>query len=389
MMRMRRRRRPPPWWPENEPWPMQAGRHRWSPGRARLFRRLAMLAMLVLLGGVGTAIALAGMVAARFGIVAGSPAGAIVVIAGAMLGAFCTAALILTGGMRLFGRPLADVMDAAARVADGDYAVRVAERGAPQLRGLARAFNTMTMRLADHDRLRRDLMADIAHELRTPLTVIQGRLEGLLDGVYPRDERQLGELLDETRILSRLIDDLRTLALSEAGTLTLQKEPADIGALATDAVRAVAAQASARGVTIVADAPPGLAAVEVDPVRVREVIGNLLANALRHTPGGGSIDVSVRQIAETIEIEVRDTGEGMTPDDLAHAFDRFHKGAASRGSGLGLTIARNLVRAHGGDVALATELGRGTTVRVSLPCASSSDPVTRTSRASASPSRRG
>jgi signal transduction histidine kinase len=367
MMRMRQRRRPPPWWPENEPWPMQVGRHRWSVERARLFRRLAILAMLVLLGGVGTAIALAGMVAARFGIVAGSPAGAIVVIAGAMLGAFCTAALILTGGMRFFGRPLGDVMDAAARVADGDYAVHVAERGAPQLRALARAFNTMTTRLADHDRLRRDLMADVAHELRTPLTVIQGRLEGLLDGVYPRDDRQLGELLDETRILSRLIDDLRTLALSEAGTLTLEKEPADVGALAGDAVRAVAADASARGVAIAADAPPGGPAVAVDPVRIREVIGNLLTNALRHTPAGGSIHVRVRQMAETIEIEVRDSGEGMSPDDLAHAFDRFHKGRASRGAGLGLTIARNLVRAHGGEITIASELMRGTTVVVQLP----------------------
>jgi signal transduction histidine kinase len=372
MMRMGQRRHPPPWWPANEPWPMQPGRYRWPAGRARVFRRMAALAMVVLLGGVATAIGLVWTVAARFGIVAGSPAGAIVVIAGAMLGAFCTAALILTGGMRLFGRPLADVMDAAARVADGDYAVQVAERGAPQLRGLARAFNTMTTRLADHDRLRRDLMADVAHELRTPLTVIQGRLEGLLDGVYPRDDRQLGELLDETRILSRLIDDLRTLALSEAGTLTLQKESADIGALAAEAVRAVAGEASGRGVTIAAAAPPALPAVDVDPVRVREVIGNLLTNALRHTPAGGSIEVRVRQVAKAIEIEVRDTGEGMSEADVAHAFDRFHKGRASRGAGLGLTIARNLARAHGGDITIASQPSRGTSVVVTLPRAVSS-----------------
>lgn len=367
MMRMRQRRERPPWWPANEPWPMQPGRHRWPAGRARFFRRMAVLAIVVLLGGVATAIALVWTVAARFGIVAGSPAGAIVVIAGAMLGALCTAALILTGGMRLFGRPLGEVMDAAARVADGDYAVRVAEHGAPQLRGLARAFNTMTTRLADHDRLRRDLMADVAHELRTPLTVIQGRLEGLLDGVYPRDDRQLGELLDETRILSRLIDDLRTLALAEAGTLTLQKEPADVGALAVDAVRAVAAEASARGVTVAAETTPVLPAIEVDPVRIREVIGNLLTNALRHTAAGGSIAVGVRQLGKTIAIEVRDTGEGMSADDVAHAFDRFHKGHASRGAGLGLTIARNLARAHDGDITISSELNRGTSVVVTLP----------------------
>jgi len=367
MMRMRQRGERPPWWPANEPWPIPAGRHRWPAGRARFFRRMAVLAIVVLLGGVATAIALVWTVAARFGIVAGSPAGAIVVIAGAMLGALSTAALILTGGMRFFGRPLVDVMDAAARVADGDYTARVTERGAPQLRGLARAFNTMTTRLADHDRLRRDLMADVAHELRTPLTVIQGRLEGLLDGVYPRDDRQLGELLDETRILSRLIDDLRTLALAEAGTLTLQKEPTDVGALAVDAVRAVASEASVRAVAIGAEAPPGLPAIEVDPVRIREVIGNLLTNALRHTPAGGSVEVGVRQVAKTIEIEVRDTGEGMSPDDLAHAFDRFHKGPASRGAGLGLTIARNLVRAHQGEIRIASQPNRGTSVVVTLP----------------------
>jgi len=113
-----------------------------------------------------------------------------------------------------------------------------------------------------------------------------------------------------------------------------------------------------------------LPAVDVDPVRIREVIGNLLTNALRHTPAGGSIAVGVRQLAETIEIEVRDTGEGMSPDDLAHAFDRFHKGHASRGAGLGLTIARNLARAHDGDITIASEPKRGTTVVVALPLAS-------------------
>jgi signal transduction histidine kinase len=346
----------------------QAG-HPWRTGRARFFKRIALLAIVVLMTGVGGAIALVWAAAARFGIVASSPAGAIVVIGGAMLGALFTAALIIVGGMRLLGRPLSAVMDAAARVADGDYAVRIGEHGAPPLRALARAFNTMTGRLADHDRLRRDLMADVAHELRTPLTVVQGRLEGLLDGVYPRDDRQLGELLEETRILSRLIDDLRTLALTEGGTLTLQKEPADVTSLAADAVRAAGGEASARGITIAVVAPTGPASLDVDPVRIREVIGNLLTNAIRHTPPGGSIELHVRQTSGAVEIEVRDTGEGMTADDLAHAFDRFHKGRASRGSGLGLTIARNLAVAHGGQITLRSDAGRGTTATVTLPAA--------------------
>jgi two-component system sensor histidine kinase BaeS len=348
---------------------MRHAGHPWRTSRARFFKRIAIVAAVVLMAGVGGAIALAWTAAARFGIVAGSPAGALVVTGGAMLGALLTAATILVGGMRLLGRPLGAVMDAASRVAEGDYDVRVGEQGAPPLRALARAFNTMTGRLADHDRLRRELMADVAHELRTPLTVVQGRLEGLLDGVYPRDDRQLGELLEETQILSRLIDDLRTLALSEAGTLPLQKEPTDLGALASDAVRAASGEASARGVRIAADAPPGLPQVDVDPVRIREVIGNLLTNAIRYTPPGGSIDVGVRQTSGVIEIEVRDTGDGMTADELARAFDRFHKGRASRGSGLGLTIARNLVRAHGGEITLRSDAGRGTAATVTLPAA--------------------
>ena len=362
----RRPRRPPPWWPANEPWPIRRGGGVLRVGRARFFKRLALLAVLVLMTGVGGAIALVWSFAARYGVVASSPVGAMVVMGGAMLGALLTAALILVGATRLLGRPFGAVMDAAARVADGDYAVRVDEQGAPPLRALARAFNTMTGRLADHDRLRRELMADVAHELRTPLTVVQGRLEGLIDGVYPRDEHQLGELLEETRILSRLIDDLRTLALSEAGTLTLQKEPTDLGSLAADAARAAAGEAAARGVTIATDAPAGLPPIEVDPVRIREVIGNLLTNAIRHTPSGGRIDLRVRQTTDAFEVEVNDSGEGMSDDDLAHAFDRFHKGSGSRGSGLGLTIARNLVRAHGGEIALASQIGRGTRATVTL-----------------------
>jgi len=367
-MRIRRRpgMGPPPWWPANEPWPMRGRMPRWPRSRMRFFRRMAMLAVLVLLTGVGAAIALVWTAAARFGIVPASPAGALVVIAGAMLGALCTAALILVGGMRLFGRPLVAVMDAATRVADGDYAVRVAEHGAPPLRALARAFNTMTGRLADHDRLRRDLMADVAHELRTPLTVVQGKVEGLIDGVYPRDDRQLGELLEETRVLSRLIEDLRTLAVSEAGTLTLQKEPTDVGALVTDAARALALDAGARRVALAVDAAGDLPTLDVDPVRIREVVTNLLTNALRHPPAGGSIDVRARETSGAIEIVVRDTGEGMMPDELAHAFDRFHKGGASRGSGLGLTIARNLVAAHGGQIVLTSDVGRGTSATVTL-----------------------
>src|SRR5439155_1771385 len=170
-----------------------------------------------------------------------------------------------------------------------DYDVRVAERGPRSVRALARSFNTMTARLQDHDRLRRDLMADVAHELRTPLTVIQGKLEGLIDGVYPRDEAQLRQLLEETHVLSRLVEDLRTVALSESGALKLERESTDLSALARDVVNAFAGEASTRGVALTVDAPPELAPIEIDPVRIREVMSNLVSNALPHTPAGGSV----------------------------------------------------------------------------------------------------
>jgi two-component system OmpR family sensor kinase/two-component system sensor histidine kinase BaeS len=269
-------------------------------------------------------------------------------------------------------------MDAADRVAAGNYDVRVAEQGPPPIRALARAFNTMTERLGNHDRLRRDLMADVAHELRTPLTVMQGKLEGLLDGVYPRDEAQLQQLLEETHVLSQLVEDLRTLALSESGALKLQKEPIDLGGLARDVAGSFGGEATARHVTLEVNSPDELPLIEIDPVRIREVMTNLLSNALRHTPSGGSVIVRVAawprgsesrvpQLESRIVVEVCDTGRGMTPDAIARAFDRFYKGSESRGSGLGLTIARSLVAAHGGEIHASSEPGRGTTIAFTLP----------------------
>jgi two-component system OmpR family sensor kinase/two-component system sensor histidine kinase BaeS len=258
-------------------------------------------------------------------------------------------------------------MDAAERVADGDYATRVDERGPPPVRALARSFNTMTGRLQHADRQRRDLMADLAHELRTPLSVLQGRIEGVLDGVYPLETGQLEQLLDQTKILSRLIDDLRTLALSDAGVLALQKEPVDMTELLRDVIESFAAEATRRSVSLELDSPAGPATLLVDAVRIQEVLANLVSNALAHTPSGGSVRLAITSTADTASISVADTGTGMSGDDIARMFDRFHKGRESRGSGLGLAIARNLIRAHGGDIIATSELGRGTIVTCTLP----------------------
>jgi signal transduction histidine kinase len=358
----------PPWSPHNEPWPGHGQAPHRRPGRRRFFRRAAALALLLLALSVSGAVALVWLAATRLGMVApAGPRSAAILFVGGMAG-LGLAVFGVVNVMRRVAMPLGSVMDAADRVAAGNYDVRVAEQGSPPIRALARAFNAMTERLGNHDRLRRDLMADVAHELRTPLTVMQGKLEGLLDGVYPRDEGQLQQLLAETHVLSRLVEDLRTLALSESGALKLQKEPTDLGGLARDAAAAFSGDAVARDVTLQVDVPDDPPPIEIDPVRIREVITNLLSNALRHTPPGGSVVVRVAAASSgAMSVDVRDTGSGMTPEAVAHAFDRFYKGSGSRGSGLGLTIARSLVAAHGGEIHASSEPGRGTTFAFTLP----------------------
>src|SRR5206468_2082949 len=188
--------------------------------------------------------------------------------------------------LRRLAAPVADVIDAVGKVADGDLAVRVEERGPRETRHLARSFNTMTERLRASEEERRRLLADVSHELRTPLSVVQGNLEALLDGVYPPDEPHLRTILDETNVISRLVEDLRTLSLAEAGALALHREPTDLAALARETTGAFAPQAEQAGVSLETAASSELAAIDVDPVRVREVLTNLVANALRYTPRG-------------------------------------------------------------------------------------------------------
>jgi len=269
--------------------------------------------------------------------------------------------------MRRVGSPIADIVEAADRVASSDFSVRIAERGPPPLRSVAHAFNKMTDRLQAQDRQRRHLMADIAHELRTPLTVVQGRLEGLLDGVYPRDDAHVSEVLADTRILGRLIDDLRTLASSESGALSLQREATDLVVLVHDVVRSLAADAQGAGVTIRIGESMNLPLADVDPLRIREVVVNLVTNALHHTPAGGVVSIDGEAKNDRVVMTVADTGAGVAADDLPKIFDRFYKGAGSRGSGLGLTIARNLIVAHGGEIRATSEPGMGTTIVFTLP----------------------
>ena len=275
--------------------------------------------------------------------------------------------LFAARSLRRLAAPTGDVIEAVGRVADGDLSIRVRERGAREARALARAFNAMTSRLEAGEEQRRRLLADVSHELRSPLSVVQGNLEALVDGVHPADEAHLVAILDETKVLSRLVEDLRTLSLAESGALTLHREAIDVGVLVREMVDSFGSQAEPAGVKIDAQVPSGLPQVDADPVRAREILTNLIANALRYTPRGGRVSVEARATDASVAIEVRDTGAGIAPDHIGRIFDRFYKSAESRGAGLGLAIAKQLVEAHGGEISATSVPGEGTDIRFTLP----------------------
>lgn len=269
--------------------------------------------------------------------------------------------------LRLVAVPLRDLIDAAQRVERGDLSPRVRPRGPRELRALARAFNAMLGRLEGAEAQRRRLLADVTHELRTPVAVLQGNLEALLDGVYPADQEHLKPLLEETQVLSRLIDDLRTVSLAESGALKLHRESTDLSVLLGDLVASFRTEAEAVGVSLESDTSEDLPLVEVDPLRLREVLANLVANALRHTPSGGLVRLSASVADGELRLAVSDTGVGISPEDLPLIFERFYKSPDSRGSGLGLAIARNLVLAHGGRIEAESPSRDGTTIRITIP----------------------
>lgn len=287
---------------------------------------------------------------------------------------------LLMGGIgarayREFGPPLANVMAAADALAEGDLGVRVPVEGSGEFRRLAESFNRMAEELERADQQRRNLTADVAHELRTPIHILQGNLEGVLDGVYEPTADQIEVMLDETRLLSRLVDDLQILSLAEAGQLRLKLEEVNISELLTDVSTSFCGQAEAAGVRLVLDIPEDKESMTIsaDAERLDQVVSNLVANALRYTPDNGRITLSASTTPSGVQILVGDNGEGIAPEDLPYIFERFYRGDRSRsrssgaGSGLGLPIARQLVRAHGGDIQVESEIGRGTTFTINLP----------------------
>jgi two-component system OmpR family sensor kinase len=316
-------------------------------------------------------------------------------LAGALAGALSV--LLGLGLSRGLTAPLARLTAAARRIAGGDLSQRVPETGSAEIATLGQAFNQMAADLEKAEELRRNLLADVAHELRTPLSVLQGNLRAILDGVYPLEQAEIAALYDETRLLSRLVDDLHELAQAEAGQLHLDLRPTDVVEVVQTTLANLAVAAEAKGVRLATDLANGLPPVLADPDRLAQIMRNLLSNALRHTPEGGQITVSATTYNERYELNeaavrivVADTGEGIPPDDLPHIFDRFWRAdrsrtretvgpsiprqardgtSSGRGSGLGLAIARHLVRAHGGQMGVESEVGQGSRFWFTLPVA--------------------
>ena len=362
----------PPWWPENEPWPPAgySGAEGWGRMRTHFLRRAAaFFGALVVLATALSSLLLWG-VAGLLGVlrVPRGWVGVGPVVFAVLVTLVLAGAAIATRGFRRVAAPVGDLMAALGRVAGGDYTARVRERGPREAWGLTRAFNTMAERLQRQDAQRRGLLMDISHELRTPLAVLQGNLEGMLDGVYPRDDAHLTSVLEETQVLARVIEDLRTLTLAEGLELRLARTPTDLPDLARDVLASFQAQADAAGVTLRLAVEPGPPPADVDPERIRQVLTNLLSNALRYTPRGGTIRVRCfAGDAGQAVVSVEDSGTGIPPEDLPYIFDRFYKSKDSRGTGLGLAIARGLIRAHGGEISAHSVLGQGTTIRFTLP----------------------
>lgn len=313
-------------------------------------------------------------------------------IAGAALGASALALVLGIGLARTIARPLRDLTAASAALAAGDLGRQVPVRSKDELGTLAQAFNQMSGDLARARDQRRRMTADIAHDLRTPLTVILGYTEALAEGKLQGNPEIHAQLHAEAQQLRRLVEDLRTLSLADAGELSLLPQavaPATLLGRAEAAHRPLAAE---RGIRLALEIEPGLPAIRVDPERMAQVLGNLLANALRHTPAGGRIVLAAGRAvplppgespaaaptssALMVNLRVSDSGEGIDPEDLPHIFERHYRADRARGrdagaSGLGLAIARSLVQACGGSIEASSRLGQGTTFTIRLPVAES------------------
>ena len=293
-----------------------------------------------------------------------------------------TAALVAGIGGIVFGivmsrsltAPLNNLAEAARDIGARNLSRRVEEKGSDELVAVAQAFNEMAADLEEGEQLRRNLLADVAHELRTPLSVLQGNLRAILDEVYPMNEEEMARLYEHTRFLSRLVGDLHELAQAEARQLSLDLQEIDLTQLIKTTADTFRPSAEFKGVTVQTEYPTELPPIRFDAARLTQVLQNLLANALRHTPADGTITVRAETTPEAVHLFIADTGDGIPPEHLPHVFDRFYRTDPARsrdrgGAGLGLAIVRAIVEVHGGQITVTSEgiPGQGSTFTISLP----------------------
>jgi len=270
--------------------------------------------------------------------------------------------------------PVKELRTAAQRLGKGDFSQRVDISDKSEIGELASTFNSMAGNLQRNEQLRQHMVSDIAHELRSPLTNVRGYLEAIGDGVMQPDKETISSIYDETVLLSRLIDDLQELSLAEAGEMKLDCQPQNVADLVRLSITAIQAKASEKDISVKFDIPADIPCVNIDFLRIKQVLLNLLENALAHTPEGGHINIEANQIPGFVEVSVSDTGEGIPADEIDNIFERFHRVDKSRsratgGSGLGLTIARYIVEEHKGRIWVRSEPGKGSRFSFTLPVA--------------------
>jgi two-component system sensor histidine kinase BaeS len=273
---------------------------------------------------------------------------------------------------RQLAAPLRQLTAAAEMMAQGDLSQRVETRSRDEVGALGEAFNKMASDLETAEIQRQQMTADIAHELRNPLSVIRGNLEAMIDGIYALDGEHLSTIYEETLLLQRLVEDLRLLTLADAGQLALIRANVDLVELLNGIANSARAVTEDKEISLRVDVPQHPLVVYGDADRLRQVVGNLVSNAIRYTPKGGIITLHTYRTAPHTYISVSDTGPGISPRDLPHIFDRFYRAdtardRASGGSGLGLAIAKALVKAHKGSIEAHSKLGEGTTFTIALP----------------------
>ena len=276
-------------------------------------------------------------------------------------------------------RPVETLARVSRQAARRDFTVRAQVQSRDEVGELARTFNTMLAELSRTEDLRRNLVGDVAHELRTPLTNIRGYVEGISDGVMQPDAETLASIRSEIRLLTRLIEDLQNLALVESGQMQLKVRSCDLGDLIRDASFAVHPQAQAKSISLEVD-EAGRLPIQADAQRVSQVLGNLLVNAITHTPPGGRIQIWARQVEDRVQASVKDNGPGIAAEDQPYVFERFFRVDKSRsratgGVGLGLTITRRLVEAHQGQIEVISQAGEGAEFRFTLPLEPVSQPA--------------